>query len=117
MEWYLAVLKKFSVFTGRSRRKEYWMFFLFNFLIGIGFSILSLIPGIGFLFRILSVIYMLAVLLPGIAVGIRRLHDTNRTGWLLLLGLIPLVGFIILIVFTVEEGTPGDNQYGPNPKT
>ena len=116
MEWYLAVLKKYFVFTGRARRKEYWMFVLFNIIIALALSILSLIPGIGKLFSVLSIIYSLAVLIPGLAVSVRRLHDTNRTGWLLLLGLIPLVGFIILIVFTVEEGKPGDNQYGANPK-
>ena len=117
MEWYIAVLKKYAVFTGRARRKEYWMFVLFNVIISFGFGILSLIPGIGILFRILSVIYGLAVFIPGIAVSIRRLHDTNRSGWMLFLGLIPLAGFIILLVFTIEEGKPGDNQYGSNPKT
>jgi uncharacterized membrane protein YhaH (DUF805 family) len=116
MEWYIGVLKKYAVFTGRARRKEFWMFVLFNFIIGIAFGILQFIPVIGKIFMVLSYVYSLAVLVPSIAVGVRRLHDTNRTGILLLLGLIPLVGVIILIVFTAQEGTPGDNQYAPNPK-
>ena len=113
---YLGVIKKYAEFSGRARRREFWLFFLCNFIVGIVFSILGRIPGIGIVFTIVSGLYSLAVLVPGIAVGARRLHDTNRTGLLLLLGLIPLVGAIILIVFTVQEGTPGENQYGRNPK-
>jgi len=117
MEWYIGVLKKYAVFTGRARRKEFWMFFLFNLIIGVVLGgILGRIPGIGGLFRVISSLYSLGVLVPGLAVGVRRLHDTNRSGLLLLLGLIPLVGIIILIVFWVQEGTPKENQYGPNPK-
>ena len=113
---YIGVIKKYVVFDGRARRREFWMFVLANFLVGIVFSILGSIPFIGKLFFVLSVIYSLAILLPGIAAGARRLHDTNRTALFLLLGLIPIVGEIILIVFFVQEGTPGENQYGPNPK-
>jgi len=116
MEWYTGVLKKYAVFTGRARRKEFWMFLLINFLIGIVFGILTIIPGIGSIFNILSYVYSLAVLIPSIAVLVRRLHDTGRSGLLALLVLIPLVGAIILIVFSAQEGNPGDNQYGPNPK-
>ena len=116
VEWYIGVIKKYAVFTGRARRKEFWIFCLCNVIIGVVLGILGLIPGIGKVFSILSYVYSLGVLVPGIAVGVRRLHDTNRTGLFLLLGLIPLVGAIILIVFMVQEGTSGDNQYGPNPK-
>jgi len=115
MEWYIGVIKKYAVFSGRARRKEYWMFFLFNLIIGAVFGILGkIIPGP--FITIISSIYSLALLVPGLAVMFRRLHDTNRSGVCILLGLIPLVGAIILIVFAVQEGTPGDNQYGPNPK-
>lgn len=113
MGWYLMVLKKYMEFTGRSRRKEYWMFVLFNLIIAIGLGVIEAILGIP---GILSLLYGLAVLLPGIAVSIRRLHDTNRSGWWLLIGLIPFIGAIVLIYFMVIDGTPGDNQYGVNPK-
>jgi len=113
---YIGVIKKYVVFDGRARRREFWMFFLANFIVGAVLGILGRIPGIGILFTVVSYIYSLAILLPSIAVGARRLHDTNRSALLLLLGLIPLVGAIILIVFCVQEGTPGENQYGPNPK-
>ena len=116
MEWYIGVLKKYAVFTGRARRKEFWMFVLFNFIIALALMILSQIPGIGKIFYFLYILYGLAVLVPGIAVSIRRLHDTDRSGILLLLALIPLVGAIIVLVFAAQEGTPGDNHYGPNPK-
>jgi uncharacterized membrane protein YhaH (DUF805 family) len=118
MQWYLEVLKKYVVFSGRARRKEFWMFVLINVAISIVLSILDAIIGTrtdsGI--SILSSIYSLAVLLPSLAVSVRRLHDTNRTGWWILIGLIPIVGFIILIVFYAMEGTAGDNQYGPDPK-
>lgn len=116
MEWYISVIKKYAVFSGRARRKEFWMFLLFNFIIGVIFGILGHIPGIGSFVKILSYVYSLALLIPGIAVCVRRLHDTNRNGLLVLLGLIPLVGAIILIVFAAQEGTPEDNKYGANPK-
>ena len=114
MNWYLEVLKKYAIFDGRARRTEFWMFVLYNIVIVIVFSILVNI--IGNAATVLSFIYSLAVLLPGIAVGIRRLHDTGRSGWNLLLALIPLVGAIILIVFYAQEGQLGDNKYGANPK-
>ena len=116
MEWYIGVLKKYAVFDGRARRKEYWMFALFNFIIVAVLGILSRIPVVGVIFLILYILYGLAVLVPGIAVSVRRLHDTDRTGLMLLLAFIPLVGAIIVLVFTVQEGTAGDNHYGPNPK-
>lgn len=118
MEWYLAVLRKYAVFTGRARRREFWMFTLVNVLISIGLSIIDTILGTdyGSGYGILSTIYGLAVLIPSIAVGVRRLHDTGRTGWWLLIGLVPCVGLIVLIVFYATEGQRGDNQYGADPK-
>lgn len=114
MNWYLDVLKnKYATFTGRARRKEYWMFFLFNILIAIGLGIIEAVLGIP---GILGMIYALAVLVPGIAITVRRLHDTGRSGWWILIGLIPLIGAIILLIFMVLDSQAGDNEYGPNPK-
>jgi uncharacterized membrane protein YhaH (DUF805 family) len=104
-------LTKYVVAEGRAGRAEYWYFFLFNIIVSIVASIIDGILGT-FIF---GIIVGLGLLLPGIMVGIRRLHDTNRSGWWILLGLIPLVGFIVLIVFFVQEGTAGPNQYGPAP--
>ena len=118
MNWYVEVLKKYAVFSGRARRKEYWFFVLFNLIISF---VLGLIDGaMGFGEKggagPLGAVYSLAVLIPSLAVSVRRLHDTGRSGWWLLIGLIPCVGFIVLIVFMVQDSDPGDNQYGPNPK-
>jgi uncharacterized membrane protein YhaH (DUF805 family) len=112
MDWYLAVLKKYAVFNGRARRKEYWMFFLFNLIFSF---VLGFIDGIlGTVF--IGTIYGLVVLIPGIAVTVRRLHDIGRTGWWVLIGLIPLIGLIVLIVFAATDGNKGSNEYGSNPK-
>lgn len=113
MNYYIEVIKKYAVFTGRARRAEYWMFFLFNIIISI---LLGVIEGVLEIPGALSGIYMLALLIPGIAVAIRRLHDTDRSGWWLLIGFVPLIGTIVLLVFMVSDSTPGANQYGPNPK-
>ncbi|MFE9809318.1 DUF805 domain-containing protein [Streptomyces sp. NPDC005227] len=112
MNWYLDVLKKYAVFSGRARRQEYWMFFLFNVIIAIVLAIVGKVIGT----TLLSVIYSLAVLLPGLGVAVRRLHDTDRSGWWILIALIPIVGTIILIVFLASEGKQQPNEYGPNPK-
>ena len=119
MSWYLEALKKYAVFSGRSRRMEYWYFVLFNLVVYI---VLSLIDGLLGTFNIvqgvglLSGIYSLAVLIPTLALWVRRLHDIDRTGWWVLINLIPLVGTIVLLVFALTPGTPGSNQYGPDPK-
>ncbi len=119
MDWYIQVLKKYAVFSGRARRKEYWFFVLFNILISIALSMIDGVlgttnadTGTG----ILGGIYSLAVLIPSIAVLVRRLHDTDRSGWWALIGLIPIIGWIVLLVFMVQDSHPGQNQYGPNPK-
>lgn len=112
MDWYMGVLKKYVDFSGRARRTEFWMFTLFNIIVSIVLSVIDMMLGFG----LLGGIYALAVFLPSLAVGVRRLHDTNRSGWWLLIGLIPLIGFIVLIVFFVQDSQPGDNEYGPNPK-
>ena len=112
----IAVVKNYKVFTGRAGRREFWLFALGCFAVGLVLGILSMIPFLGIIFTIVSVLFSLAILIPSIAVSIRRLHDTNRTGWLLLLCLIPAVGAIILLYFCILEGTAGENQYGPDPK-
>ena len=121
MEWYLLVWKRYAEFNGRSRRKEYWMFALFNMLV----ALLVYIPAIlltlakswtGIALLALFVVYTLAGFIPSLAVGIRRLHDTGKSGWWFLISLIPLAGGIIFLVFMVLDSNPGMNEYGPNPK-
>jgi uncharacterized membrane protein YhaH (DUF805 family) len=119
MNWYLEVLKKYAVFNGRARRKEYWYFFLISTVISIVLVLIDSVvgtiseeAGIG----LLSGIYSLAVLIPGTSVTVRRLHDTDRSGWWFWIALIPIIGGIALLIFMVLDSTPGDNQYGPNPK-
>jgi uncharacterized membrane protein YhaH (DUF805 family) len=114
MDYYLGVLRKYAEFGGRARRAEYWMFALVNFVISAGLAFVDwLVFGTS---GILSGLYGLAVLIPGLAVGVRRLHDTDRSGWWILIGAIPILGAIVLLIFLVTDGTPGPNQYGPNPK-
>jgi uncharacterized membrane protein YhaH (DUF805 family) len=113
MNWYLAVLQNYVGFEGRARRTEYWMFALFNAII---FIVLAILASFVHFFYILYALYGLAVLLPSLAVGFRRLHDIDKTAWWLLIGLIPFVGAIILLVFACTPGTQGPNQYGPDPK-
>ncbi len=112
MSWYIAVLKKYFVFSGRARRKEYWMFALFNFIIAIVLGVVGGILGTA----IIGMLYSLAVLIPGIAVTFRRLHDIGKSGWWLLLLLVPIIGVIVILVFMFLAGEEGDNQYGSNPK-
>lgn len=113
MEYYTQVIKKYAVFDGRARRKEFWMFVLFNALISIALGLLEKGADMG---HVLSNLYSLFVLLPCIGVSVRRLHDTDRSGWWILLSLIPIIGWIALIIFYATEGTKGSNKYGANPK-
>ena len=121
MDWYLMAWQKYAQFGGRSQRKEYWMFTLVNIIVA---TVLYLVATMAFLNNSTAVtiivclvcgVYWLAALIPSLAVSVRRLHDTNKSGWLLLLCLIPLGGLVIL-VFCCIEGDPGPNQYGPSPK-
>jgi len=111
MNWYLLVLKKYAVFRGRAHRKEYWMFLLFHLIILFVLAFIEVIIGIvpesgrG----VLGTIYQLAVVIPSIAVGVRRMHDTDHSGWWLL---VPIVN----LVFAVSEGTRGNNRFGSDPK-
>ena len=124
MEWMLKPYRQYADFDGRARRKEFWMFFLFQLVVQALLVVVGVVIGsTGDLGNILSGIFMLALvvfslgsIVPGIAVAIRRMHDIDKSGWTLLLGLIPLVGGIILLVFYCTEGTRGPNRFGPDPK-
>ena len=119
MTWALMPLQKYAVFTGRSRRKEFWMFVLFTFVVEIILAIIDAIIGtydtaVGM--GLLSGLFYLAILVPSIALNTRRLHDIGKSGWFQLLFLIPIVGFILWIIWMVRDGDEGPNQYGPSPK-
>jgi uncharacterized membrane protein YhaH (DUF805 family) len=118
MQWYLDVLRKYAVFAGRARRREFWMFTLVSFVISIVLSILDAVIGTdyGAGYGLLATIYGLAILIPSLAVGVRRLHDIGRTGWWILIGLIPCIGLIVLLVFYAQDGQRTTNEYGPDPK-
>ncbi len=120
MKWYLKVVKEnYANFQGRARRKEYWMFLLFNIIFLVLAMVLDNVFGIAFEgigYGPVYLVYALAVLVPGLAVAVRRLHDIGKSGWMILIGLIPLIGAIWLIVLYVTEGEKGENQYGPDPK-
>jgi uncharacterized membrane protein YhaH (DUF805 family) len=109
-----SVLNQYVGFSGRARRSEYWYWVLFYIIIGVIASLLDR-AVFGSTNSWFSYIVGLALFLPGLAVAVRRLHDTSRSGWWVLLGLIPVIGAIILIVFYVQD-SHGDNQYGPSPK-
>ena len=128
MDWYLKVMQdNYANFNGRARRKEYWMFYLFYMIIiivammadnilgltwTVGSGQFEVSTGYGWLY----LITVLAHFIPTIACGVRRLHDTGKSGWFLLLCLIPLIGAIIIIVFMCIDGDSEDNEYGPSPK-
>ena len=114
MNWYISVLKQYAVFSGRARRTEYWMFVLCNVIVMLLLGMVDKLIG-GDNERISS-IYSLAVLLPSLAVAARRLHDTDRSAWWLLLGLIPIIGTLVLIYFMVCNGQQGPNRFGDDPK-
>ncbi|ADB33652.1 protein of unknown function DUF805 [Kribbella flavida DSM 17836] len=118
MQWYVDVLKKYAVFSGRARRKEYWMFTLVSVAVSVVLYALDRVIGTdyGNNSGLLSGIYSVAVLIPALAVTWRRLHDTDRRGWWILIGLLPVIGTIALIVILALDSTPGDNRFGPNPK-
>ena len=117
-KFYLDVLKtKYALFDGRAGRQEFWMFILFSVIVS---AVLSIVDGVigtatsGF--GLISGIYSLAVLVPTLALGCQRLHDIGQSGWMQLIGLIPIVGALFLIfVYYIKPGTPGDNKFGANP--
>lgn len=127
MEWMLMPLRRYAEFSGRSRRKEYWMFVLLNLILStISFVALAVTFFAGMsetaMMTVLTPIFALhglaalVFVIPGLAVTIRRLHDTDRSGWNLLWGLVPLIGAFMLLVFYISEGTQGPNRFGPDPK-
>lgn len=107
MSWFILALKKYFQFSGRSQRKEFWYFLLFSIIFGVLIEFLQS--------DALSLLFSLAILIPGIALTVRRLHDIGRTGWWALLGIIPILGLIILVM-ACFDGEPEENQYGLNPK-
>ncbi len=131
MKWYIAVLKKYLVFNGRASRSEYWYFVLFNIIVSAILTAIDIAIGSGTAETamsadagasvsvnagVLSLVYALAVFLPGLGVTIRRLHDTDHSGWWIFINLIPLIGGIIFLIFLVKDSTEGDNRFGPSPK-
>ena len=112
MEYFMEAMRRYADFNGRSRRKAYWMFILFN-------TIFSFVTGVFDELTdtiIISTVYSLAVLIPQLSAGARRLHDTNRSGWWQLLWLVPIVGWIVLIIFLAQDSQEGENDHGANPK-
>jgi uncharacterized membrane protein YhaH (DUF805 family) len=127
MNYYFEALKKYAVFSGRSRRAEYWYFVLFNiviritlgivgFMIGDGINISGILYSSEMLLGILIKLYGLAIFIPALAVTVRRLHDIGKSGWMGLVSFIPLIGIIWLIILLATDGNPGENKYGPDPK-
>ncbi len=119
MNWYIKVLKQYADFNGRTRRKEYWMFALFNTIFAVVAMILDNVLGItidGIGYGPLYGLYTLAILVPSLAVVVRRLHDIGKNGWMVLIGLIPLVGALWLLILLIKDSDPDENEYGENPK-
>lgn len=119
MSWYIAVLKEYATFSGRARRKEYWMFFLFSTIAAVVLSILDMAigtfdPQSGF--GLISLAYFVAVFLPNLAVTVRRLHDAGLSGWWILLVFVPFIGAIALLIMMVLPSNAGENKHGPAPR-
>lgn len=106
-----SCLENYVTFSGRARRAEYWYWVLFTFVTGVILGIVDGILGV----EVLGTLFSLATLLPGIAVAVRRMHDTDRSGWWVLINIIPIVGWIIFIIWAATKGTAGDNRFGPDP--
>jgi len=127
MNSYISVLRNYAGFVGRARRREFWMFMLLNALFSslfitldsffeTSFSIPTAIEGVFIKYGYLQIAYGLLVLIPALAVTVRRMHDIGKSGWTILMFIIPIVGWIWLIILCVQDSMPGPNQYGPNPK-
>ncbi|KFC84258.1 DUF805 domain-containing protein [Buttiauxella agrestis] len=118
MDWYFKVLRNYVGFSGRARRKEFWMFILVNLVLTGVLSILDKMLGLRIAKDegLLTTIYGVLIFLPYWAVQFRRLHDTDRSAWWLLLLLIPIVGWLIILAFNCQNGTPGENRFGSDPK-
>jgi uncharacterized membrane protein YhaH (DUF805 family) len=119
MYWFLEVLKKTFVFSGRARRKEYWMFILFTILFSIVLNIVDLVVSFQITedLGLLSGLFSLVLIIPSLSVTVRRLHDIGKSGFWILIGLIPLIGWIVLFIFSVLDSEQATNKFGANPKT
>jgi uncharacterized membrane protein YhaH (DUF805 family) len=118
MKYYLLALKKYAQFTGRSNRSEYWFYVLFNTIFLIVAMLLDSMLGLTFgamSYGIFYCLYALATFVPGLSVLVRRLHDVNKSGWFILIALIPIIGWIWILVLLCTKGTEGENKYGPDP--
>ena len=112
MEYYKKAIRNFAVFKGRAHRSEYWTFVVVNFIIII---VLEIIDSILWDARVFSGLYSLFITIPSLSILVRRLHDTERSGWWVLISFVPVIGFIVLLIFTVQDGTIGVNKYGEDP--
>jgi uncharacterized membrane protein YhaH (DUF805 family) len=120
-------LKKYAEFSGRARRSEYWLFTLFIFLVEIAYLVLASLlgggldsgrmNGLGMALALLYGVFILGIIIPSLAVAFRRLHDTDRSAWWMLIAFVPLIGGLVLFIFNVLPGTTGPNKFGPDPKT
>ncbi len=117
-EYFKKCFRQYATFKGRARRAEYWYFVLYGWLVSLAATVVDMLTfgvgedGMG----LLGAIYSLVVFIPSLAVGVRRMHDTGRSGWVLLLGLIPVIGWVLVIVFSCQDSQPGSNKWGANPK-
>jgi uncharacterized membrane protein YhaH (DUF805 family) len=123
MAWYLLAWQRATDFSGRSRRKEYWMFHLFTFVVAMAIGLVALVIGLLFDANDGMIIltgglgiYSIVIIVPSLSVLVRRLHDIGKSGWWYFISLVPIIGGIILFVFTVLDSEPDRNEYGPNPK-
>jgi uncharacterized membrane protein YhaH (DUF805 family) len=119
MNWWLIAMKKYATFSGRARRKEYWMFALFNLIFGVAALMLDVMLGTAVEeagFGLFYGLFLLAITVPSLAVLVRRLHDLGKSGWWFFISFVPLIGGIWLFALTLSDSQPGDNQYGPYPK-
>lgn len=118
VRWFLEPLKKYADFSGRARRSEYWWFSMFTTTISLFLGFVEGMMGVApdSKYSLFAGVWCLAIMVPSIAVTVRRLHDTNRSGWWFLISLIPIVGAIVLLVFLAKDSAPGRNRFGPSPK-
>ena len=122
MSWFVGAVKKYAVFAGRARRKEFWFFYLFYVIFALAAAIVDSVLGTEYSVAetasigLFSSVFVIAMMLPTFAVLARRLHDIGRSGWWILIGLIPIIGAIVLLIFTVRDSQEGENRFGPNPK-
>ena len=122
MSWFVGAVKKYAVFAGRARRKEFWFFYLFYVIFALAAASVDSVLGTEYSVAetasigLFSSVFVIAMMLPTFAVLARRLHDIGRSGWWILIGLIPIIGAIVLLIFTVRDSQEGENRFGPNPK-